>query len=618
MAINDIDHALDQTGHQIIPASVNLPSENTAQPAHITRGSTSSHSPHSSPEATPPPTDLHTGDTSSHCESPTPIDTSPTDTPTHHDPTTHSDLSTGHTHTHKVVAQPRVKLPKLTIKKFNGDLTKWVTFWDSFESAIHSNPTLSNVDKFSYLHSFLESTASDAIASLTLTSANYEEAIATLKRRFGNEQLIMSKHMNALLILQTVASHYDLKGLRHLYDTVESLVRGLRALGIDSESYGQLLSSILMNKLPTEMRLIISRELGGGKWNVDEMMRLINHEIEAREQLTTSSHIQKHPVKGTPPTSSSFFNHSEQSSHCVYCGQAHLSSSCTVVTEVSAKREVLHRSGRCYICLKKHHISRDCHSKANCGNCRGRHHTTICPRRSQSLNDTYTIPLGTQSSSNQTSTNTVHAGTWAPVLLQTARLQLCNPSGTTPTSVGVRAIMDSGSEHTYVSSCTRETLQLSKQGTECLRIKTFGNYEGQDTICDVVKISVITRERESLTFTALVVPFICNPLTTQPIDLSRNHYDHLRGLDLADSADVRDTLETDLLIGSDVYWNLATGRVIRGRSGPLAIQTKVGWVLSGPVDQSQTSVHLTFTATHSLRIDAYPMEQNLDNLLRRF
>ena len=60
-------------------------------------------------------------------------------------------------------------------------------------------------------------------------------------------------------------------------------MRGLRALGIDSESYGQMLSSILMNKLPGEMPLIISRELGGGKWNVEEMMRLINHEIEARE-----------------------------------------------------------------------------------------------------------------------------------------------------------------------------------------------------------------------------------------------------------------------------------------------------------------------------------------------
>ena len=71
--------------------------------------------------------------------------------------------------------------------------------------------------------------------------------------------------MDALLILQTVTSHHNLKGLHCLYDPVESHVRGLRALGVDAGSYGQLLSSILMNKLPAEMRLIIICELGDGK-----------------------------------------------------------------------------------------------------------------------------------------------------------------------------------------------------------------------------------------------------------------------------------------------------------------------------------------------------------------
>ena len=29
----------------------------------------------------------------------------------------------------------QVKLPKLSIRKYNGDLTKWVTFWDAFSSS---------------------------------------------------------------------------------------------------------------------------------------------------------------------------------------------------------------------------------------------------------------------------------------------------------------------------------------------------------------------------------------------------------------------------------------------------------------------------------------------------
>ena len=70
--------------------------------------------------------------------------------------------------------------------------------------------------------------------------------------------------MDALLILQTVTSQHNLKGLCCLYDPVESHVMGLRALGVDAGSYGQLLSLILMNKLSTEMRLIIICELGDG------------------------------------------------------------------------------------------------------------------------------------------------------------------------------------------------------------------------------------------------------------------------------------------------------------------------------------------------------------------
>jgi len=50
----------------------------------------------------------------------------------------------------------QVKLPKLSIKPFGGDITQWFSFWDSYDAAIHSNPDLSAVDKFNYLRSYLE------------------------------------------------------------------------------------------------------------------------------------------------------------------------------------------------------------------------------------------------------------------------------------------------------------------------------------------------------------------------------------------------------------------------------------------------------------------------------
>ena len=109
--------------------------------------------------------------------------------------------------------RPRIKLPKLTLKKFNGDITNWTTFWDSYESTIHLNPELSAFDKFNYLTSLVEKTAAETIAGLSVTSINYEEAVALLKKRFGNPQQIINKHMDQLLNLEPVTS-YNIKSLR--------------------------------------------------------------------------------------------------------------------------------------------------------------------------------------------------------------------------------------------------------------------------------------------------------------------------------------------------------------------------------------------------------------------
>ena len=44
-------------------------------------------------------------------------------------------------------------------------------------------------------------------------------------------------------------------------DSVEIQVRGLQSLGIDSAQYGTLLIPIFMEKLPDELKLIVSRRL---------------------------------------------------------------------------------------------------------------------------------------------------------------------------------------------------------------------------------------------------------------------------------------------------------------------------------------------------------------------
>lgn len=96
--------------------------------------------------------------------------------------------------------------------------------------------------------------------------------------------------MDNLLSLESVGSHYIVKNLRHLFDSVEAQVRGLRGLGIPSE---WLLSSIELNKLPTEIHLIVSRELTEGEWDLNTLLSIFDKELNARERAAATLNTQK-------------------------------------------------------------------------------------------------------------------------------------------------------------------------------------------------------------------------------------------------------------------------------------------------------------------------------------
>jgi len=47
-----------------------------------------------------------------------------------------------------------------------------------------------------------------------------------------------------------------------------------------------------MNKLPQELRLILSRQVNEDTWNLDELMEVMEKEITARERAAGSSQVQ--------------------------------------------------------------------------------------------------------------------------------------------------------------------------------------------------------------------------------------------------------------------------------------------------------------------------------------
>ena len=101
-----------------------------------------------------------------------------------------------------------------------------------------------------------------------------------------------------------------------------------------------------------------------------------------------------------------------------------------------------------------------------------------------------------------------------------------------------------------------------------------------------------------------VVPMICEPLVSQSISACAREHQHLASLDLADYSESEHSLEVDVLVGSDYYWELVTSGVCHGSDGPTAIHTKLGWVLSGPPCSKELEHYsVNLVTKHVLRVD---------------
>ena len=271
---------------------------------------------------------------------------------------------------------------------------------------------------------------------------------------------------------------------------------------------------------------------------------------------------------------------------CVYCSGPHYSASCERVTSPSDRRNALIYSKRCFKCLSTEHKLKECKVQRNCRNCGGRHHQSICLagfRETRPIDQNYTQndeTAGMGSTTTQlTTTTTSSTKVKGDVLLQTIATNHDRSK-----SVPVRILFDNGSQRSYVTDSLKSKLGLSSTSSETLHLNTFGENAYRKQRCQVVTLPLKTKTDEFVEISALNFPVICSPLTKR-VNIDR--YPHLRYLELADHSEPGEE-SIDILIGSDYYWDLVTNEIIQGEFGPTAINSKFGWLISGPTNVRNT------------------------------
>ena len=67
---------------------------------------------------------------------------------------------------------------------------------------------------------------------------------------------------------------------------MESSVRNLKDLNVETSSNGTLLISMIFDHIPEELKIIISRSFKAESWVLDDFLQIFKEELLARERCS--------------------------------------------------------------------------------------------------------------------------------------------------------------------------------------------------------------------------------------------------------------------------------------------------------------------------------------------
>ena len=82
------------------------------------------------------------------------------------------------------------RLPRIELPSFNGESGRWRSYWEKFSNSLNKDPTLTNVDKLSFLLMTMKcQEGKDIIDSHTRQGPNYYAAVQALKDRYDQPRV---------------------------------------------------------------------------------------------------------------------------------------------------------------------------------------------------------------------------------------------------------------------------------------------------------------------------------------------------------------------------------------------------------------------------------------------
>ena len=493
-----------------------------------------------------------------------------------------SDLNTSQTSTSSHVG--RARLPKLELPKFSGNYLEFTSFFDKFLAVVDGSE-LPAVTKFTYLQSLLTGGALASINGLTVTDDSYPVAKEILTKRYGRKERIIFSHIQTLLSLQVDCRKSN--GLWSLYDSLQSHVRCLESLGVSGDTYGVILTPLILSRLPQEIRMEWAREGEGRESDLAFLLDFLFREIKRRERSETfdKSHEMKNQrlndqTKKPAPSVATFHANScnQNKTQCGFCRKTnHASEQCYSIKGLNGEelRGKVRDSRLCYICLGKH-FARDCYSKIKCKGCGGRHNSILCTKGNPSVSASsdQSTPLRETQPQSQNQRNVVSYAHFEnqnkTTVMQVVKAKLQSKGGKI---VEANVLFDGGSDLSFVTQDLVKKLDLKKSGEETFSFSGFGDAESGPR----TKRKVYNLELGGISVKLAGIDTLCAEMYRAPVPRQViSKFD----IEFSEDFEIGRSIKVDILIGLDYYWELVSPEWVQIDS-LVAQKTRCGWMLSG-------------------------------------
>lgn len=472
-----------------------------------------------------------------------------------------------------------IKLPQISLPNFDGNYETWLEYRDTFESLIHKNSVIGEIQKFHYLRASLKGTAAQIIQSLEFTSSNYQLAWSLLRERFDNKRLLIQSHVKHIVQFNSLVKESATE-LRKLVDNLSKHLRALQNLNQPTDKWDTLLIYLITPKLDKKtVREWEECKYAGDVPTMTEFTLFIKNKADLLETIE---------INQTPKVNEQKRSHNllvNAKNTCPACNENHKLYQCKKFVEMTGGKriELVKRAKACVNCLRSGHFAREC-TFGNCKTCGAKHNTLLHQENRESTQAQDAVSLATNVSDYSVLLGT--ACVWA--LDENQKAQDC------------RIVLDSCSQSNFITEDLVKKLKLKCEDTN---IAVKGINADTSNLRKRVYVTLKSKVNNfQLTMSCLVIRAICDRLPNPSQQgLNLNIPGNIR---LADPKFDKIN-KVSVLIGAEFFYSLlCVGQIGLGRGLPILQKTKFGWVVSGPVPSSAVESNQICNFTKTIDIQS--------------